>query len=65
MAIRMRGGGVGRRGRPIANAKLMEQLRVMQARLEAMELGRHREIDLGGVNDPEEEGSEQEEEVAP
>ena len=25
----------------------MEQLRVMQARLEAMELGRHREPDLG------------------
>ena len=58
MAIRMRGGGVGRRGRPIANAKLMEQLRVMQARLEAMELVRHREPDLGDVSDPKEEGNE-------
>ena len=58
MAIRMRVGRGGRRGRPIANAKLMEQLRVMQARLEAMELGRHREPDLGDVSDPEEERNE-------
>ena len=65
MAIRMRGGRVGRRGRPVANAELMEQLRVMQARLEAMELGRHREPDLGDVSDPEEEGNEKEEEAAP
>ena len=65
MAIRMRGGREGRRDRPIANAKLMEQLRVMQARLEAMELGRHREPDLGDVSDPKEEGNEQEEEAAP
>ena len=42
MAIRMRGGRARRRGRPIANDELMEQMRVMQARLEAMELGRHR-----------------------
>ena len=65
MAIRMRGGRAGRRGRPVANVELMEQLRVMQVRLEAMELGRHRELDLGDVNDPEEEGNEQEEEAAP
>ena len=64
MAIRMRGGRAGRRGRPVANAELMEQLRVMQARLEAMELGRHKETYLGDVSDPEEEGNEQEEEVA-
>lgn len=43
----------------------MKQMRVMQARLEAMELGRHREPDLGDVSDPEEEGNEQEEEAAP
>ena len=30
-----------------------------------MELGRHKEPDLGDVSDPEEEGNEQEEEVAP
>ena len=65
MAMRMRGGRVGRRGRPIANVKLMEQLRVMQARMEAMELGRHKEPDLEDVSDPKEEENEQEEEVAP
>ena len=65
MAIRMRGGRAGCRGRPVANVELMEQMRVMQARLEAMELGRHREPDLGDVSDPEGEGNEQEEEAAP
>ena len=65
MAMRMRGGRAGLRGRHVANAELMEQLRVMQARLEAMELGRHRELDLGDVSDLEEEGNEQEEEEAP
>ena len=64
MDIRIRGGRVGRRGRPIENVKLMEQLRVMQARLEDMELGRHRELDLGDVSDPKEEGNEKKEEVA-
>ena len=64
MAIRMRGGREGHRGRPVVNAELMEQIRVMQARLEAMELGRHREPDLGDVSDPEEEGNEKEKEVA-
>lgn len=65
MAIRMRGGRVGRRGRPIANVELMEQLRVMHAKLEAMELGRHKEPYLGDVSDLEEEGNEKEEEAAP
>ena len=61
----MRGGRTGRRGRPVAKVELMEQMRVMQARQEAMELGRHREPNLGDVSDPEEEGNEQEEEAAP
>ena len=65
MAIRMRGGRAGRRGRHVANAELMEQMRVMQARLEAMELAKHREPDLGDVSGPEEEVNEQEEEAAP
>ena len=43
----------------------MEQLRVMQARMEAMELVRYWEPYLGDVSDPEEEGNEQEEEAAP
>ena len=33
MAMRMRGGGEGRRDRPIANVELMEQMRAMQARM--------------------------------
>ena len=65
MAIRMRGGIAGRRGRHVSNVELIEQMRVMQARMEAMELGRQREPDLGDVSDPEEEGNEQEEEAAP
>ena len=43
----MRGGGVNRRGRPVANVELMEQMRDMYARMEAMELARQREPDLG------------------
>ena len=40
MAMRMRRGRVGRRGRPIANVKLMEQMRAMQDRMEDMDLAR-------------------------
>ena len=40
MSMLMRGGRVGRRGRPIANVILMEQMRTMQAIMEAMDLGR-------------------------
>lgn len=65
MAIRMRGGRAGWRGRHVANVELMEQMRVMQARLEAMELGIHREPELGDVSDPEEKGNEKEEEASP
>ena len=36
----MRGGRESRRGRAIANFKLMEQIRAMQDRMEAMELAR-------------------------
>ena len=39
-------------------------MRVMQARMEAMELGRHEELELGDVSDPEEEGNEKEEEAS-
>ena len=65
MDVRMRGGQAGHRGSPVANVELIEKMRVMQARMEAMELGRHRELDLGDVSDPEEEGNEQEEEASP
>ena len=47
MAMWVRGGGVSRRGRPVANVELMEQMRDMYARMEAMELARKREPDLG------------------
>ena len=64
MAIRMRGGRAGQRGRPVSNAELMEHMRFMRARLKAMELDKHREPKLGHVSDPEEEGNEQEEEAS-
>ena len=60
-----RGVGAGQRGRPVANAELMEQMRVMQARLEATELGRHKELDSGDISDLEEEENEQEEDISP
>ena len=65
MALRMRGGRVDHRGRLVENVELIDHMRIMQARIEAMELGRHRESDLGDVSDLEEEGNKQEEEVAP
>ena len=40
MEMRMTGGRAGQRGRPVANVKLMEQMRAMQDRMEAMELAR-------------------------
>ena len=46
MTMRMRGGRACRRGRPVANAKLMEQMRDMQARMEDKELDRKREPNL-------------------
>ena len=60
----MIGGRASHRGRLVANVELIEQMRVMQARLEAMEFGRHREPYLGDLSDPKEEGNEQEEEAA-
>ena len=49
MAFRV-GRGCGRRGRRVANAEVMEAMRQMQARLEAMETGR--DADAGDVSDP-------------
>ena len=57
LAMRMRG------GRPIANIKLMEQMRAMHARMEAMVLARQWEPDLGDDSESEVEGGDQEEET--
>ena len=57
MAIR-----VGRaRGRPTANAELMDDMRRIQARLDAMETGRKRDPDAGDVSEPKEETQAEEE----
>ena len=59
----MRGGRAGRRGRPIANVKLMEQMRAMQARMEPMDLDRQQEPNLGDDSESEVEGGDKEEEA--
>ena len=55
MAYRVgRGGGVGRRrGRPVANVEVMEVMKQMQARLEAMEMRNQRDVDSGDISEPE------------
>ena len=61
----MRGGRAGRRGRLVANVKLMEQMRDMQARMGSMEFYRKQELDLGDDSESEVEGGDQEEEATP
>ena len=51
------------RGRPGGNAKVLEEMRELRARLEAMETDRRRDPEVGDVSEPEDE--EQREEVAP
>ena len=56
MEVRI-GRGRGRRGRPIANAKLREEVRTLRARLDSLETGIHHEH-TGDTSDeemPEEE----------
>jgi predicted DsbA family dithiol-disulfide isomerase len=55
------------RGRPVANVEVIEEMRNLQARLEAMEVSQRRGVDLGDVSEEEEvaeveEGAEPEEE---
>ena len=61
----MRGGREGHRGRLVANVKLMEQMRAMQDRMEAMVLARQQEPNLGDDSESEVEGGDQEEEATP
>ena len=42
MEVRV-GRGRGRRGRPVANVKLREEVRTLRARVDALETGRHHE----------------------
>ena len=63
--MRMRGGRAGRRGRPVANVKLMEQMWAMQDWMEYMELATQREPGLGDDSESKVEGGDQEEETTP
>ena len=69
MAFRVGGrrGGGGRRGRPVANAKVLEAIQHMQARLEAVEMGNQGDAGDGDVSEPKAEATEKEEsaEVTP
>ena len=61
MVVRIgRGRGRGR-GRPLANDKVIEEMREVRARMGAVELGRQRDPVEGDVSEP--EGDEQEEEA--
>ena len=51
------------RGQPAVNAEVMEEMRELRARLEAMETNRQRNPEAWDVSQPEDE--EQREEVAP
>ena len=58
MAVRIGRGGVGRRrGRPIANAEVLETMQQIQAILEAIEVGHQR--DPEDVSEPEAEEEEE------
>jgi hypothetical protein len=53
MEFRARGAW-GRKGRLVANAELMEEVRTLQARLETMEAGRQRDLEAGDISENEE-----------
>jgi hypothetical protein len=44
-------GGQGRGRRPISNAEVMEEVRIMQERMEAMEVARHRDPEVGDISE--------------
>ena len=57
MAVRIgRGGADRRRGRPVANAEVLETMQQIKSRLEAIEVGQHR--DPEDVSEPEAEEEE-------
>ena len=69
MAFRVEGrrGGGRRRGRPIANAEVLEAMQHMQARLEVVEMGNQGDAGVGDVSEPEPKATKEEEptEVTP
>ena len=50
-------------GRPVGNAKVLEEMRELREHMEAMEKDRQRDPEVGDVSEPEDE--EKREEVAP
>ena len=55
MVFQPRGALGGRGRRPVDNVELMEEVRRLQAQLEAMEAGRQCDLEVGYVSDEEEE----------
>ena len=63
MAFRMRGGCGGQRGRPIANAQVLEVMERVTTRLEAIELRNQGNNPKGDVSEPEIESPDAEEAI--
>ena len=62
MAFRVRRGRGGRGGRPIANAEVMEELRVLREEMIAMRESRRRDPEAGDVSEAEPESEAEVEE---
>ena len=60
MDFRVRCGKGGRGGRPIANAEVMEELRVLQEEMTAMREAGRRDPEAGDVSEPESEAEPEE-----
>jgi len=55
MAFRIGRGGRGRRGRPIANAEVLEEMRILREEIVAMRETRRRDPEAGDVSEVEQE----------
>ena len=62
MAFRVRRGRGGRGGRPIANAEVMEDLRVLREEMIAMREARRRDLEAGDVSEAKPESEAEAEE---
>ena len=62
MDFRVRRGRGGRGGRPIANAKVMEELRVLREEMTAMREAGRRDLEAGDVSEVEPESEAEAEE---
>ena len=63
MFVRIGRARVHDRGQPVVNTEVMEEMRELQEHLEAMEIDKWRDPELGDVSEPEDE--EKREEAAP